>query len=90
MMVDLDGDGDKDLFYFGDNLKSPKKNNNQTMLWVNKGNGSFENLTSLLMPALPSGIRGASFADYDGDSVVDAFLVYRKGQNRLLINNGVG
>ena len=88
--VDIDGDGDKDLFYFGDNIKSPKKNNNQTMLWVNKGNGNFENLTSLLMPALPSGIRGASFADYDGDSVVDVFLVYKKGQNRLLINNGVG
>ena len=48
------------------------------MLWVNKGNGNFENLTSLLMPALPSGIRGASFADYDGDSVVDIFLVYKK------------
>ncbi len=88
--VDIDGDGDKDLFYFGDNLKSPKKNNNQTMLWVNRGNGNFEDLTFLLMPALPSGIRGASFADYDGDSVVDVFLFYRKGQNRLLINNGVG
>ena len=60
------------------------------MLWINKGNGSFENLTSLLMPALPSGIRGASFADYDGDGAVDVFLIYRKGQNRLLINNGVG
>ena len=88
--VDIDGDGDKDLFYFGDNFKSSKKNNNQTMLWVNKGNGDFENLTSLLMPALPSGIRSASFADYDGDGVVDVFLAYRKGQNRLLINNGVG
>ena len=40
--VDIDGDGDKDLFYFGDNLKPPKKSNNQTMRLVNKGNGSFE------------------------------------------------
>ena len=88
--VDIDGDGDKDLFYFGDNSKSTKKNNKQTMLWINRGRGNFENLTPLLMPAIPSGVQGASFADYDGDSVVDVFLIYRKGQNRLLINNGIG
>ena len=88
--VDLDGDGDKDLFYFGNNLKSPAKNKYQTMLLINNGKGNFENLTSLLMPELPPGIRDASFADYDGDGVVDVFLVYSKGQNRLLINNGVG
>lgn len=88
--VDLDGDGDKDLFYFGSMLKPLSKKNYQTMVWVNKGDGSFENLTSLLMPVLPAGIRDASFADYDGDGVVDIFLVYGKGQNRLLINNGVG
>ena len=88
--VDLDGDGDRDLFYFGNMIKPPAKKNHQTMVWINKGDGSFENLTSLLMPALPAGIRDASFADYDGDRVVDIFLVYGKGQNRLLINNGVG
>ena len=88
--VDLDGDGDRDLFYFGNMIKPPAKKNHQTMVWINKGDGVFENLTSLLMPALPAGIRDASFADYDGDRVVDIFLVYGKGQNRLLINNGVG
>lgn len=88
--VDLDGDGDKDLFYFGSRVKPPSKKNYQTMVWVNKGDGNFENLTTLLMPELPAGILDASFADFDGDGVVDIFLVYRKGQNRLLINNGVG
>jgi len=88
--VDLDGDGDKDLFYFGNMIKPSAKKHHQTMVWVNKGDGNFENLTSLLMPALPAGIRDASFADYDGDGVVDIFLVYKKGQNKLLINNGVG
>ena len=84
--VDIDGDGDKDLFYFGSNIKK----SHQTMIWINKGDGRLENLTSLLMPALPIGIRDASFADYDNDGVVDIFLVYEKGQNRLLLNNGVG
>jgi len=88
--VDLDGDGDRDLFYFGATIKLPAKKYGQTMVLINKGDGEFENLTSLLMPALPAGIRDASFADYDGDGIVDIFLVYGKGQNRLLINNGVG
>jgi hypothetical protein len=88
--VDLDGDGDKDLFYFGRSVKTSAKKSYQTMILTNKGDGRFEDLTSLLMPSLPSGIRDASFADYDGDGVVDIFLVYSKGQNRLLLNNGVG
>lgn len=88
--VDIDGDGDKDLFYFARNSKAFKNNSRQAMIWVNKGDGRLENLSSLLIPALPTGIRDASFADYDGDGVVDMFLVYEKGQNRLLLNNGVG
>ena len=88
--VDLDGDGDRDLFYFGNMIKPLGKKYTQTMVWINKGDGNFENLTSLLMPVLSAGIQDASFADYDGDGVVDIFLVYEKGQNRLLINNGVG
>ena len=88
--IDIDGDGDKDLFYFGSKVKAFNKKPHQTMMWVNKGGGRFENLTSLLMPTVPIGIRDASFADYDGDGVVDIFLVYEKKQNRLLLNNGVG
>jgi len=88
--VDIDGDGDKDLFYFGSKVKALNKKSHQTMVWINKGNGRLENLTSLLMPTLPVGIRDASFADYDGDGVVDIFLVYKNKQNRLLLNNGVG
>ena len=48
--IDIDGDGDKDLFYFGSNIKKSNKNSYQTMIWINKGDGSLENLTSLLMP----------------------------------------
>ena len=60
------------------------------MIWINKGDGRLENLTSLLMPTLPIGIKDASFADYDNDGVVDIFLIYEKGQNRILLNNGLG
>ncbi len=90
--VDLDQDGDKDLFYFGQNVlgANGKPAGHQARLLINKGAGKLEDLTTLLMPRLPAGIRDASFADFDGDGVVDVFLIYGKGQNRLLINNGVG
>ncbi len=90
--VDLDQDGDRDLFYFGQNALSAdgKPAGHQAYLFINKGAGKFEDLTALLMPRLPAGIRDVSFADYDGDEVVDIFLIYGKSQNRLLLNNGVG
>ncbi len=89
---DFDQDGDNDLFYFGQKVvdEEGKIAGKQAYLFINKGDGKMEDLTSLLIPSLPAGIRDVSFADYDGDGVVDIFLVYRKGQNRLLINNGVG
>ncbi|MBC8286922.1 MAG: VCBS repeat-containing protein [Nitrospinae bacterium] len=89
---DLDQDGDMDLFYFGEKVLTAdgKPDAHQARLLINKGDGKLEDLTVLLMPPLPAGIRDVSFADYDGDGVVDIFFVYGKGQNRLLINNGVG
>lgn len=90
--IDLDQDGDKDLFYFGQKVlgKNGKTSRHQTRVLINKGAGRLEDLTALLLPQLPAGVRDASFADYDGDGVVDVFLVYGGGQNRLLINNGLG
>ena len=92
MAADLDQDGDRDLFYFGQKVMNSEREpaRHQARLLINQGKGRFEDLTALLMTRLPVGIRDASFADYDGDGVVDIFLIYRKGQNRLLINNGVG
>ena len=89
---DLDQDGDGDLFYFGKRVLGTdgEPARHQAHLFVNKGDGKLEDLTALLMPKLPKGIRDVSFADYDGDGVIDIFLIYARGQNRLLINNGIG
>ena len=89
---DIDQDGDKDLFYFGQRVLDTDGENaaHQVRLLVNKGGEKLEDLTALLMPHLAAGIRDVSFADYDGDGVVDVFLLYARGQNRLLINNGIG
>ena len=89
---DIDQDGDKDLFYFGQRVLGTdgEPASHQVRLLVNKGGEKLEDLTALLMPYLAAGIRDVSFADYDGDGVVDVFLLYARGQNRLLINNGIG
>jgi hypothetical protein len=89
---DIDQDGDKDLFYFGRRVLDTdgEPAGHQVRLLVNKGGEKLEDLTDMLMPHLAAGIRDVSFADYDGDGVVDVFLIYARGQNRLLINNGIG
>jgi hypothetical protein len=89
---DIDQDGDKDLFCFGQRVLDTdgEPAGHQVRLLVNKGGEKLEDLTALLMPHLAAGIRDVSFADYDGDGVVDVFLIYARGQNRLLINNGIG
>jgi len=82
--IDLDQDGDKDLFYFGQMVldANGKPSSYQTRVFINNGSGRLEDLTALLLPRLPAGIRDASFADFDDDGVVDVFLVYAKVKTR--------
>jgi hypothetical protein len=91
-LVDIDNDGTRDLFFTGRKVLNPngKIDQYQVQVMINNGNGEFQDATSLLMPSLPAGIVGVSFADYNGDDVNDLYLVYGKGPNRMLINNGVG
>lgn len=91
-ILDLDQDRDPDLFFTGSRVLDsdglPHKY--PARLLINNGQGVFEDLTSLLLPPMPQGISEATFADYDGDGTRDVFLGYEKGQNRLLLNNGLG
>lgn len=90
--VDLDQDRDIDLIFTGSNVVRPDGQRDpwQGQVLVNNGQSEFQDATDLLWPHLPSGIAATSIADYDGDRLPDVFLVYGNGQNRLLINNGVG
>ncbi len=91
-LVDLDQDGHKDLLFFGKRVtrKNGDMSDYHAQLFLNNGKGEFKDMTDLLLPPLPPGIVGTSFADYDGDASIDIFLVVDKGQNRLLLNNGHG
>jgi hypothetical protein len=90
--IDLDQDGDVDLLFTGSKVlnKNGKTNSRQGQVLINNGRGQFKDHTNLLWPKLPLGVVSISIADYDQDSSPDIFLVYGNGQNRLLINNGVG
>ena len=91
-LVDIDNDGTYDLFFTGRKVLDPngKIDKHQAQLMINNGKGEFQDATSLLLPSLRRGIIGVSFADYNGDEVNDLYLVYGKGPNAMLINNGVG
>ncbi len=91
-LVDLDGDGHRDLFFFGKRVTQDNgdMSDYSAQLFLNNGKGEFKDMTRLLLPTLPPGIVGTSFADYDGDASIDIFLVLGQGQNRLLLNNGHG
>lgn len=91
-MRDIDEDGHADLFFTGKRVLDDqgKLHKYQTQFMINNGKGQFRDATKLLMPPLKPGIVGTSFADYDGDTVLDIFLVNSEGQNFLLINNGLG
>ena len=91
-LFDLDQDGDIDFLFTGSRpLGDKRKNKNRpSQILINNGRQKFEDATALLWPDLPVGIVDTSIADYDNDGFPDIFLVYSSGQNRLLMNNGVG
>lgn len=91
-LADLDADGDLDLLFTGKNLRNPAGGPavNQAQLMLNNGRGRFTDSSFILLPPIRAGVAGAAIADYDGDNAPDIFLVYGKGRNALLINNGLG
>ena len=91
-LVDLDHDHDLDLFFYGEKVMAPdgRPDPTQSQLFINNGQGEFQDLSSILLTPLPPGIVGAFFADYNGDGTRDIFLTYRNGRDRLLFNNSLG
>jgi hypothetical protein len=82
-MVDVDGDGDLDLFV-------PLATGNR--LYMNNGSGTFVESGSSRGVATYAGVgvvRGAAAADVDGDGDVDV-LVFGSSLKQLYRNNGTG
>jgi hypothetical protein len=85
--ADIDGDGDIDICMLGNALIG----DNAHRIWINDGNGHFENQSSRL-PQLSLIYSTVEFADIDSDLDLDLLVNdrYDPGQARILINDGAG
>ncbi len=82
--VDIDNDGDQDIYlcYLNSNNR----------LLLNRGNGYFRNVSEQKQRACEKMHRSnaAAFADVDNDGDLDLFVTNEEGSNRLFENNGTG
>ena len=88
---DADGDGDQDLLFVNSrrwpgHRSAPEPT---AALYLNRGDGTFEDATAGSGLDTPFYGIGAAIADYDADGDQDIYLT-ALGPNRLLENNGDG
>ena len=80
--VDVDDDGDLDLF-FTTQFNSPN------LLYLNDGKGAFAAANAGDLTSDLTNSPGACWCDYDSDGDMDVFLLNRDGQDdNLYVNNG--
>ncbi len=78
--ADIDNDGDLDLYltrYWGQNA-----------LFLNLGNGTFQDITAASGTGIVSSSHAAAFGDFDRDGFVDLYVGTYAAGNRLYRNNG--
>lgn len=84
---DYDNDGFQDLFV--SNGGAPAEQSN--VLYHNKGDGTFESVTSGSIVTDVSHFAGSTWGDYDNDGFLDLFVCRYSGEgNALYHNNGDG
>jgi len=88
-MGDIDNDGDLDVIYAQDFQRQPQ-------LFLNSGNGFFNNATVARLPAITLSSSRAQFGDIDNDGDLDLYITsgstnrFGCGQYRIYVNDGAG
>jgi len=89
---DADGDGDLDLFLVqsGPLPDSDAAGTGRNALYLNRGDGTFEDATDRSGEAASTGYgQGVAAGDVDGDGAIDLYVT-NYGPNVLLVNRGDG
>lgn len=81
--VDVDGDGDSDLFVSNEDGEHEN-------LYRNDGNGQFTGMVAGELLSNGGNTMSACWGDYDNDGDPDVFLTNFDGQNALFQNDGMG
>ena len=96
-LVDMDNDGDLDLFAANGHIAPKIELIDETatyaqtnQLWLNDGVGNFTDRSTALGPAFANRrvSRAAAFADYDSDGDVDVLVINNMGPAALYRNEG--
>ncbi len=77
---DYDNDGDLDVF-IGASIGS-------SVFFQNNGDGTFQNITSLVGINVQDQVRGCSWVDYNNDGYLDLYVGLLYPSNKLFKNNG--
>ena len=88
--ADIENDGDVDVFLGYEDAIVPGQPRFPSMLFVNRGDGTFED-GSLAAGVDSAGfVKGAAFGDYDSDGLPDLYVSTMRSPNRLYHNEGGG
>lgn len=82
--ADIDRDGDLDIFVGNEN----SKDQNASELFINIGNGFFENVAPKMGLEQFSFVKGAVWGDVNNDGLPDLFVSNYSEANKLFINRG--
>lgn len=96
VVEDFDGDGDKDLFITEADPTSKTAPNQNPRLFLNNGDGSFEEANEQAIPQVTTHAGAASAGDFNQDGSIDLFIGSRSlpgsyplsGSSALLANRG--
>jgi hypothetical protein len=97
--LDVEGDGDQDLFVVTGSVESPAGDAAyRDLLYLNDGSGTFSRAATEALPDLRDSGSVAAPCDFDQDGDVDLFVGSRSvpgayptaPENRLLVNDGQG
>lgn len=89
-IVDVDGDGDLDLYFVQLGPIDPaREGDRRNRLYLNRGDGTFEDATEGSGAEDERNGCGVAAGDYDGDGDQDLYVT-NLGRNTLLRNDGAG